>query len=357
MVRELGIGGCERDLAKLALHLDRSRFTPVVGCFRKEGIRGGELSAAGIHIVEFPVRSFTSFGALKQAASFWRFLRGEGIAIVHSFDSPSNSFAMPVARLAGVPGVASRLWSMLAIPPRDRRIARWAEARARRVVTNARFTMDEAERDGIPRERLFLNYNGVDTQVFHPRGRERVAPVQGAELVIGTICALRQEKRLDLLIDAFAALRRPGMRLLIVGSGPMEAEYKARVSGHQMEEACHFEPTRNDVAEWMRSMDVFVLSSDTESFPNAPLEAMACGCAVVGSNVGGVPEMISPGSGRLFESQNLDALISQLRGLLEDPQLRADLGAGAARRAEEEFSMGKAARRMEGLYSSLLGTR
>ena len=72
MVRELTIGGCERDLTKLAKHLDRAQFTPYVGCFHPNGYRADELREAGIPIVEFPVRSFYSYSALRAA----RIMRG-----------------------------------------------------------------------------------------------------------------------------------------------------------------------------------------------------------------------------------------------------------------------------------------
>ncbi len=358
MVRELGIGGCERDLAKLALRLDRSRFTPYVGCFLKEGIRADELKAAATPIIEFPVRSFGSASALAGAKMLWNFLRRESVGVVHCFDTPTDIFAVPLARMAGVPAViASRLWSMETIPFHERILARWAEKCAHRIVVNARATGIEVENEGVLRERIYLSYNGVETHIFHPHPRARVAPLQQAELVVGTVCALRPEKRLDLLIDAFAAVRNilPGLRLLIVGSGSMEESWKERVRGHQLEEQCHFEPTRPDVADWMRSIDVFVTPSDTESFPNALLEAMACGCAVIGSNVGGIPEMIDPErAGQVFESGNLADLIERLKRVLSNADERAVWGVEAARRACLEFSMEHSIRRMEGLYTSLL---
>jgi hypothetical protein len=67
MVRELGIGGCERDLTKVAIGLDRSRFEPHVGCFISEGLRSGELRARGIPVVKFEVPSFLSVAALRAA--------------------------------------------------------------------------------------------------------------------------------------------------------------------------------------------------------------------------------------------------------------------------------------------------
>ena len=70
-------------------------------------------------------------------------------------------------------------------------------------------------------------------------------------------------------------------------------------------------PATSDVAAWMRSMDIFVLPSTSESFSNALLEAMACGCCVIGSRVGGTPELIcDQASGLLFDSGDLDGLVA-----------------------------------------------
>ncbi len=358
MVQELGIGGCERDLSKLARTLNRDCFTPLVGCFRQEGIRGDELRTARIPIHEFPVRSFRSLSTFGVARKLRSFLRQNHVGVVHCLDTPTDIFALPVARMAGVPAVVgSRLWNMNAVPLLDRTLTRISERWAHTIVVNARSTGLLVEQEGVSKDRIYLCYNGVETDIFHPRGRTRVPPVADAEFVIGSVCALRPEKRLDLLIDAFAAVHpmQPGMRLLIVGSGPMEQAWKQRVADHGLEAHCHFEPTRSDVADWMRSIDVFVAPSESESFPNALLEAMACGCAVIGSNVGGIPEMIDPeNAGQVFEPGNLADLKSKLELVITNPDRRAAWGAAAAKRAETGFSMQRTTQRMEHLYTSLL---
>jgi glycosyltransferase involved in cell wall biosynthesis len=273
---------------------------------------------------------------------------------VHCFDTPTDIFALPVARMAGVPAViGSRLWSMESIPAKDRHLARFSERWAHRIVVNSRYVGSLLEREGISKNRIYLSYNGVDTGIFRPQDRLK----ENAELVIGSVCALRSEKRLDLLIEAFAHVSktRPHLRLLIVGSGPMEQVWKQRAQDLQIQAKSHFEPTKAAVAEWMRKMDVFVLPSDTESFPNALLEAMACGCSVIGSNVGGIPEMIDPGNaGQVFEPGKVADLIQKLENVVDDPQSRVTWARAAAKRAEQEFSMQQATQRMEHLYTSLL---
>jgi glycosyltransferase involved in cell wall biosynthesis len=108
----------------------------------------------------------------------------------------------------------------------------------------------------------------------------------------------------------------------------------------------------------LRALDIFVISSETESFPNGLLEAMACGCSVIGSRAGGIPELITHhSSGLLFESKNLDDLTAALTKLILDTTLRQSLAKQATVVAREQFSMEINARRNEALYLKLLARR
>ena len=107
MSRELGIGGTERQLVQTALTLDRSRFAPHVACFNAGGFRAAALRAAGIPIVELPVRSFMRWSAVAGAWRLARYLRAHHIQVVHAFDVPMDVFGVPVARFARTPVVIS----------------------------------------------------------------------------------------------------------------------------------------------------------------------------------------------------------------------------------------------------------
>lgn len=358
MVRELGIGGCERDLTKLAIALDRQRFEPHVGCFLPDGIRANDLRAAGVPIIEFPVRSFKSPRLAGSVWSLRTYIRRAGIGLVHTFDTPTNIFGIPAAKLAGVPVVGSQLWFPDSIEPALRPLSRLMNRLADQVVVNSdavrRYLV---EREHFSPDRLFLNHNGVETEVFYPAVGEKPEAVADASVVIGTVCALRPEKRIDLLLRAFARARsaHSGAVLLIVGSGPVEAQLRRLATELGLGNSVRMAPRQQDVARWLRAIDIFVLCSDTESFPNALLEAMACGCAVIGSRVGGVPELVADGaSGLLFDAGREDQLAHQIETLLRQQDLRKQLGAEAARRAREEFSMQAVVSRMETLYERLL---
>jgi glycosyltransferase involved in cell wall biosynthesis len=362
MVRELGIGGCERDLAKLVKAIDRSKFSPHVGCFISEGLRSGELREAGVPIVRFPVRSFQSWSAIQGARQMGRYLREHQIKLVHCFDVPTVIFGIPTAYLYRTPAIISaQLGERELFSKTYHRLLRWTDRLADVVVANSRYIQQYLiEREHIPAARTYLCHNGFEPAVFHTTAEPKPGAVADASLVIGAVCALRPEKRLDLLLRAFAQIRhlQSGLKLLIVGSGAVLPQLTALSRELGIAADCVFEPSKTDVPPWMHALDIYVMCSETESFPNALLEAMACGCAVVGSRVGGVPELITDGvSGLLFESLSVDSLSAALAKLVTDQALRRRLSAQAAVAARNNFSMEVNARRNEALYTTLLGRK
>src|SRR5438445_595320 len=102
MVRELGSGGIERDVTKLAIGLDRRRFTPFVATYKTGGLRYDDLKRSNIPIVHFPVFTLKSAKTILTALQFWRFIRKNRIRLLHAFDA-TGVFAVPLARCIGVP--------------------------------------------------------------------------------------------------------------------------------------------------------------------------------------------------------------------------------------------------------------
>ena len=122
-------------------------------------------------------------------------------------------------------------------------------------------------------------------------------------------------------------------------------------------EDCVFVPATQDVATWLRAIDIFVLPSLSEAFSNSIMEAMACGCCTVASNVGGNPELVHPDeTGMLFRAGDPEDLASSLRTLISQPDLRRDLAGRAESFIRTNFSTAAAARRMAEIYTALLST-
>ncbi len=360
LVRELGIGGTERQTAVTALALDRRLFEPHVVAFRALGFRAAELREAGIPVFEIPARSLRGFSALRSALLLGRYIRRNRIQIVHTFDTPMNLFGPLVARCFRAPVVLSsqRAYRTL-MRPSTRRLLRLTDHLVDGVVVNCLAVgRHMADDEHNPPSRNLLCYNGTDTKVFCPGESPRPAVLEGATLTIGVVCGLRPEKDLETLVRAFDALRRShaGARLAIVGSGASGDGLERLARELDLGAACHFEPATSDVTTWLRALDIFVLPSRSEALSNALMEAMACGCCPVASDVGGNPELVTPmETGLLFQPGNVADLAAKLQLLAGDHALRRSLATRAAARIAKDFSIEAAGRRMGEIYLSLLG--
>ena len=352
MTYSLGIGGSERQMAEVARALDRRRFEPHVGAIHADGMRARELRAAGVPIVELPVRSFGSHTALLGAWKLYRYIREHGIRLVHSFDVPMNIFAAPVAWLARKPVVLTSQRAHRSLTAGlYHRLLRVTDRITDGIVVNCEFMRRHLmEDEGVPGRLIQLCYNGLDTAVFQPGERE-------GQSTIGVVCALRPEKDLGTLIAAFerVAAVEKGVRLLIVGSGPELAGLQALARELDVADKCCFEPAADDVVPWLQSIDIFVLPSRSEAFSNSLMVAMACGCCAVASRVGGNPELIrNEGMGCLFEAGNEADLAAILADLIANPGRRramAEAGGGFVR---SELSIAASVQRMEEIYSERL---
>jgi glycosyltransferase involved in cell wall biosynthesis len=355
MARQLDQGGSERQLAETAKALDRSRFTPHVGAFRPGGLRWRELNAAGVPLVHFPVPSIAS---LKGAFAISGYIRRHGIRLVHTFDTPANVYGVPAARMAGAPAVLSSQRAHRDLAPRFRRLMRLTDFLADGIVVNCEFLRRHLiEDERVPAGRIHLCYNGIDVDVFHSERGCRPEALSNASVVAGVVCALRPEKGLDTLLEAFALVRtrQPGMKLAIVGSGPCEEDLRAQAAALGVLQDCVFQPATSNVAPWLRGIDIFVLPSLTEALSNSLMEAMSCGCCVVASRVGGNPELVADGeTGLLFGQRDVPGLALALNRLIDQPSWRAELARNASRLIRENFRLDLTARRMEEVYAALL---
>jgi glycosyltransferase involved in cell wall biosynthesis len=357
-VRQLHHGGIERDVTKIAIQLDRSRFQPHVGSYQVEGMRFDELKRAGVPVLHLPVTSLKSATALRAALRMRRYIREHGIRLVHAYDT-SASFAVPIARALRVPAVlSSTLGSRSLLDQRSHRQMRLVDRMVDAIVVNCE-AMRQHMRDDehFPVERIELCYNGVDTAEFCPTPEPKPHPVADASLLIGAICVMRPEKALDVLLEAFFQIRhlKSGTKLLLVGSGPelLRLEVKSRDLG--LGRDCVFVPATPRVVQFLHAIDIFVLCSRSEAFSNSLLEAMACGCCVVGSRVGGTPELIGNDErGLLFHPGSVEDLANRLATLIQNKQLRREFGKSAAEFAKTKLSIDIAAQRMAEIYDTTL---
>ncbi|HOD72224.1 MAG TPA: glycosyltransferase family 4 protein [Deltaproteobacteria bacterium] len=150
------------------------------------------------------------------------------------------------------------------------------------------------------------------------------------EPVILAVGRLDKQKGHDLLIRAFARAdaKQKGWRLVILGEGPERSNLWRLTEDLGIHDAVSMPGVVKEPAEWMYKADLFVLPSRYEGFPNALLEAMACGCAVIAADCpSGPAEIIRHGvNGLLVPRENITALSTAMDRLMQDEELRVNLG-------------------------------
>jgi glycosyltransferase involved in cell wall biosynthesis len=362
LARELHQGGSERQLTEVALGLDRARFEPHVGAFRPDGMRGNELRNARVPTVHFPVYSFRSAAAVAGLWQLVRYIRHHKIQLVHSFDAPLTVYAMPGVRYFTSAVAVSSQRGHRDLAPELRPFLRWTDRHlVDGVVVNCNYLKSHLINDEQVAEGLVhICHNGIDLQQFLPGPSNRPPSLPEDALVIGVVCALRPEKGLLTLVDAFARVRplREEMKLVFVGSGSVLPDLQARAQEAGVAADCVWEPVTADVAKRLRMFDVFVLPSLSEALSNSLMEAMACGRPVIASNVGGNPELVHDAeTGLLFEPGNVGALAEALGRLINDPSLRKTLGYNGEKMIRQGFSRAASAGRMGEIYEELLAKR
>lgn len=223
---------------------------------------------------------------------------------------------------------------------------RFALGSARKLVVPSRTLVTIAtDRWGIPASRLLYIPNGVDVSRFGGQAGKRegglIALTRPFDAIIGTAAPLRPEKNVGRLLRAFAALApQANCALAIAGDGVQFLQLRSLASMLKIADRTFFLGHIEDVPRFMRSIDIFALSSDTEQMPNSLLQAMAAGRPIAAVDVGDVRHIVAPENRELVVDRDKEgALTAALVALASDPRRRETLGRLNQRRAREQYSL------------------
>ncbi|SEC60890.1 glycosyltransferase family 4 protein [Terriglobus roseus] len=226
---------------------------------------------------------------------------------------------------------------------------------ADRVIAVSQSVMDTMTKTGIPKEKFRVILNG-------PLGTPRLPkleditpePLEGLSLV--TVAGMNYRKGIQELVPAFerVAAQYDKAHLYLVGDGPERTLFEDLVSRSPYSARIHFEGWTSEPQKYMLGCDVFVLASRRESLGLVLLEARHAGCAIIATDVDGIPEALDHGSaGLLVPPENVEALAQALLKVAGDEALRGTMRV-AARKGCEKFTCKVMADQTEQIYNELL---
>ncbi|HXF25226.1 MAG TPA: N-acetyl-alpha-D-glucosaminyl L-malate synthase BshA [Gemmatimonadaceae bacterium] len=200
--------------------------------------------------------------------------------------------------------------------------------------------------------------NFVDPAVYDRSlySRSELLPFAGDRKVLMHISNFRAVKRVRDVVRIFAkvAAKTPSV-LVMVGDGPERPAAEDEVRALGVGDSVFFLGKIETVAPLLASADVFLLPTSSESFGLSALEAMASGVPVVGSDAGGLPEVVTNGvTGLLYPVGDVDSMAAGVLSIVTDPRRQADMGAAGAEDARKRFALDTIVSQYEDLYHSAL---
>jgi glycosyltransferase involved in cell wall biosynthesis len=276
--------------------------------------------------------------------------------VVHTHGFRSDVVDGPVASAEGI-AIVSTCHGFIDSHWRGR-FYQWLQRRALRrfdaaiaVSTSVEARLRSAK---IPAAKIHLVPNCFAPQnetLTRERARQRLHLPDGP--AIGWVGRLTGEKGADVALEAFARLKHPGARLVIVGEGRDEEALRSRAVQLGVSERVNWCGAIPSAGELFRAFDVFLLSSRSEGTPIALFEAMAADVPIVATRVGGVPDVVDQSSARLVDSEDPAAMAAALAEVFAHPELARVRSVRARQRLVDNFDAEQWLARYESIYRAV----
>lgn len=367
IIHRLGIGGLENGLVNLINHMPTERYRHAIVCMTQSTDFRLRIKNTSVEVYELHKKPGHDIGLYFR---LWRLLKKLRPAVVHTRNIGTLECQF-IALLAGVPvrvhGEHGR--DMADIDGRNATYLRLRKLFRPLISRYIAVSRDLAqwlhEQVRVPAGRVAQIYNGVDVQRFRGSPASNALPTGFAPsgaVVVGTVGRMSGEKDQLTLVRAFRSARaqcpQSVLRLVLVGDGPLKAEIEQQVHATQLDDHVWIAGARSDIAEILRSLDIFVLPSLGEGISNTILEAMASSLPVIATRVGGNPELVVENeTGVLVPVADPDVLAQAIVKYVTHPIVMRQHGQAGRARIEREYSMEAMVRQYLAVYDAALHRR
>ena len=316
---------------------------------------GRRATASGLKV--FPVRMRQDYDLI----AAWKLrdlIRKHRFDIIHAHHPTAHAISLLAAKLSGVPGLVVTRRVIFKI--KNNPFSRWkyTSLRINRYVAVCREIKSILEDYGVNHNRVKVIPSAVDLESFRPvQDKSEARKKWGLnpdDVVVGTVGNSAWFKGHSYLMQAAQTVMQmhPNAKLFFCGKGTEDLIQKARELG--IERNVILSGFRTDIPDILTCLDIFVLPSLREGIATAGIEGMAAGLPVIGTKVGGIPDIVSEETGLLVPPADSRALAEAIMRLIGDSKLKIQMGAAGRLKAQREFAKEKVAQQILELYQDAL---
>lgn len=358
-VEDLKVGGLESVLSNIVLNLNKKLFNVDVIVLAGKGKIGDELEKNGVFLRLLNVSNYHRPSSLNKIL---RTLRTGKYDIVHTHGYFASTSVRTAAFLARVPVILSHVHNThVTYAPRHLRMER-----ALSYITDIIYCCSNAVREfvikseKIQTKKIRVLYNGTREPVQKEPTKIPHLPVSinSSDKIIINVARLVKQKGHEILIEAASKviMIQPNTIFLIAGDGPLKGQLEKQINKLKLDGNVFLLGERRDVWSLLNIADIFALpTSGWEGLGLSLVEAMAMGLPLVGSRLGGIPEVIENGlNGILVAPKDSDQLANALIKLLDNEILAKKMGKTGVRLYREKFSLEHMIKTLEEDYLALI---
>ena len=367
VIYRLGVGGLENGLINLINQMPADKYRHMIICLKGSTQFRERLQRKDVKIIDLQKKDGQDWSSF---ISLYKILKQYKVDIIHTRNLAAIEYQIP----AFLARVKYRVHSEHGWDTFDPEGNNKKYQLLRRLISplikvfiplSLHLQSYLIEKVGIAEQKITRICNGVDTKKFHPsKIKQHVVdcplPFDKNTVIIGTVGRMHGVKDQLTLVRAFISLLKVHpeligkVNLILIGEGPLKKEAMDLLESSQLTEYTWLPGEREDIADIMRSLDIFVLPSQAEGISNTILEAMATGLPVIATAVGGNTELVKDGeTGLLVPPSDPATMADALLTLIEDKQKRQQQGEQSYQRVLANFSIQAMVDKYTDVYDSL----
>jgi len=370
VIYRFDVGGMENGIVNLINEMpaDKARHTIISLTYKTDFAK--RLKRNDVDVYEINKRPGNDLNAFFQLYKLLRKIKPD---IVHSRNHPTTEIPF-IAKLAGVRAVVHGehgrdVHDIDGSNKKYRLLKRLVNPFVDHYICVSKDLSGWLENDiGIHGDKITQIYNGVDSIKFSPPEdkteiRKKLG-IKESSCIFGTVGRLEKIKGHIFLVEGFnkhlgkLSDHNTSCQLIIIGKGGEKDACQEIIESSGIQDVVSLPGAMDNVNEWLRCIDVFVLPSLGEGISNTILESMSTGLPVIATYVGGNPELVNDGeTGVLVEPQNAESLASAMLKYAENTSLRAQHGTAARQEVDKKYSMEAMVKQYLHVYQSVLKER